>query len=211
MSPRGIPNKKTTRKRIPSGQTEVIKNTDQATPSGGNEIQMSDNTQPVSNVPSSVTNTPANATNTPAVATQQEPLTKPVRRKGRKKLAGRDKLKFPSIPGYELRVVNDIEEGARIKAMEELDWEVVRKGEIDNVTAGEAGVPSKLGSVVRIPVGGNMKGVLMKKRTEWYKDDKAEEQADIDATMRGLSQKEVKAKDADNVTGQYGGVTITNN
>jgi len=83
------------------------------------------------------------------------------------------KLNFEERPGYQRRVVNDVD--GRVAELEEYGYEVVRKpAEAGEQSAGDA---SKLGSVVRKPVGGGVEGVLMEIPKEWYEEDQAAKEA----------------------------------
>jgi hypothetical protein len=83
------------------------------------------------------------------------------------------KLQFQSREGYQRRVFNDVD--GRIAEFQGYGWEPVKvAAEASELSAGDA---SKLGSVVRKPVGGGVEGVLMEIPKEWFEEDQAAKEA----------------------------------
>ncbi|MCP4613027.1 MAG: hypothetical protein GY845_30405 [Planctomycetes bacterium] len=78
--------------------------------------------------------------------------------------------------GFVGRFVNDVP--GRIEQLEGEDWEVV-KGDVETADS-DIKVTSQLGSVVSRPVGGGMRGVLMRKKKEYHEEDQAEKKAVLD-------------------------------
>lgn len=79
----------------------------------------------------------------------------------------RNRLTFEERPGYQRRVVNDID--GRVAIFEEAGYELVKvPTRRADPLAAEA---SQVGSVVRKPVGGGVEGVLMEIPKEWYEED----------------------------------------
>lgn len=99
--------------------------------------------------------------------------------------------------GYTYRVVNDV--GDRIDTFKEAGYGVVTD---PNVTIGDRRVtnPSKEGSAVTTSVGGGVKGVLMRIKDEWYKEDQKAKQRTVD---------ELEAATNKNSSTDYGSVKIT--
>jgi hypothetical protein len=113
----------------------------------------------------------------------------------------RNVLDFPESAGYVRRVVNDVEDGMRVRQFIEDDWEidpdqtakVSSDGDLNYV--GEDGItvskPSQFGTAVSRHVGTDaqgksIKGVLLRKRKDWYDEDQMEKQAVEDAKMANL-------------------------
>lgn len=101
---------------------------------------------------------------------------------------------------YVYRVVNDVDEGDRINRFIEAGYEVVKS---KDVSVGEKRVeaPSVEGSIARISVGGGTKGVIMRIRKDWYEEDQAAKQREVDATEDSIT------KPTDRIGG-YGKTTI---
>ena len=103
-------------------------------------------------------------------------------RRNRTPLGLRNVLTAPVKPGFVGRWVND--KDGSIENFQEAGWEV----EIDSAKGGDEYVGnSRLpGSAVTKPVGKGVTAVLMYKRKEWYDEDMAEKQRQVDANERGL-------------------------
>lgn len=111
---------------------------------------------------------------------------KPSRAQGRPKripIGTRNVLTYPPIPGYVTRVVNDVED--RIQRFKEAGYEVVQREEV-GLGDPACGVSGSTGSEVSKPVGAGRRGVLMKIKEEYYKEDQAAKQAQVDAGEEGL-------------------------
>lgn len=102
--------------------------------------------------------------------------------------------------GYHYRIVNDTED--RVHQFKEAGYEVVGS---KDVKIGEKRVEqtSEEGSVARFSVGGGVKGVLMRQREDWYKEDQLAKQAYIDETERATLE------DARKSPGRYGKIEVT--
>lgn len=108
--------------------------------------------------------------------------TKAEARPRRKRLGQRNVLKYHEIPGYRLRFVNDVED--RVEQMKELGYEPVQSHELlHDPDASEA---SQIGSIVSKSARGGMKGVLMKIKEEWYEENQADKQAEVDEREKSL-------------------------
>lgn len=117
----------------------------------------------------------------------------------------RNVLTYPKTPGYVNRVFNydpEKDMGQRIKDAEEAGWEIVtsKQGEFGEESLNK---PHKLGSAVSRPVGGKKTGILMRKREDWYEEDMAVKQKEVDEKERALQE-------AAGVDGKYGKVKIGN-
>lgn len=89
-------------------------------------------------------------------------------------------------PGYVYRVVND--QGDRINTFMEAGYELV---EDKGVTVGDnrIGNPTAEGSVAQISVGGGTKAYLMRIREDWYKEDQAAKQEDVNRLEAATKEK----------------------
>jgi len=98
-------------------------------------------------------------------------------------------------PGFEYRIVNDDDD--RIMDLQERGYEIVNHA----VKVGDkrVGVPKKEGTPVQISVGGGKKAYLMRIKDDWYKEDQAAKQEqvdDLEATIKSDSN------------GDYGSIKI---
>ena len=100
-------------------------------------------------------------------------------------------------PGFTYRFVND--EGDRVQTMQERGYEVVTD---KTIKIGDARVatPSAEGSARVASVGGGVKAVLMRIKDEWYQEDQALKQAEIDEVEKSLKRT--------NLEGSYGQIEI---
>jgi len=103
----------------------------------------------------------------------------------------RNVLDFPESPGYVRRVVNDVEDGMRVRQFLEEDWEIDPDQNAKVDSDGDVNRPSQMGSAISRHVGTDaqgksIKGVLLRKRKDWYLEDQVEKQATEDAKMANL-------------------------
>lgn len=98
---------------------------------------------------------------------------------------------------YVYRVFNDTE--GRLQKAEIAGYEYVQDNEQLGDPVADGSTP--LGSVVTKPVGGGKNGVLMRIKREYYEEDQAEKQRNIDETEATLKKK----ADED---GHYGSLKI---
>lgn len=103
--------------------------------------------------------------------------------------------------GYEYRIVNDVRD--RVEIFKQNGWEVVPAADI---RVGDKRVedPSAVGSSSRVPVGliGEQAGhaVVMRIPTEWYKEDQAAKQAEINRLEQTMKEEALE--------GNYGKLEI---
>lgn len=90
-------------------------------------------------------------------------------------------------PRFEYRVVNDVDDGARIAEFQSAGWEIVTS---NDVQVGEKRVDKAVevreGTPAKVSVGQGQKAYLMRIKKEWYAEDQAAKQADIDEKERAL-------------------------
>lgn len=88
----------------------------------------------------------------------------------------RQVLTYPPIPGYRVRLVNDVDD--RIDRFKAAGYVPVESHEI--LGDPSCGSGSQEGSAVSKPVGAGRKGVLMKIKNELYQEDQAAKQREVD-------------------------------
>jgi hypothetical protein len=100
--------------------------------------------------------------------------------------------------GYTYRLVND--SGDRVQEFLDNGWEVVKK---DSVRVGDKrlGNSSATGSVATANVGQGMQAVVLRIKQEWYEDDQAAKQAQVNATE--------EATRSEALNGTYGKLEIS--
>lgn len=80
-------------------------------------------------------------------------------------------------PNYEYRIVNDVDDNISIR--EEQGWEVVTDAEV-KIGDKRVADPTDTGSPKTVSVGGGLTGYLMRIKKEWYQEDQAAKQAQVD-------------------------------
>lgn len=117
--------------------------------------------------------------------TKEDAIAKaPVGRVRRSPLTNKGKLSVSrKDPAFEYRYVND--EGDNVSDKIERGWEPVLKSE---TAIGDRRVdqPAAEGSYAQVTVGQGRKAVLMKIKKEWYEEDQAIKQGDIDSKERQM-------------------------
>lgn len=81
--------------------------------------------------------------------------------------------------GYTYRIVND--EDDRISRFQEAGWELCAEETVGAIGNKRVDNTSSLGTAAHFSVGKGTKAVVMRIPTEWYKEDQAAKQAEIDA------------------------------
>lgn len=123
----------------------------------------------------------------------------PERRVRRSPLQNRGKLGVANKdPNYEYRFVNDT--GDRVQEMMERGYEVVLKSETKVGDSRVDGASSE-GSLATISAGEGTKAILMKQRKEFYEEDQAIKQGEIDKLEQSTKQEALN--------GHYGKLEIT--
>jgi len=109
--------------------------------------------------------------------------------------------------GFNYRVVNTDDEKwqGRIENMMARGYTVCHEGEILGDSRGTEA--SQVGSVIGKPVGNGVRGVLMKIPKEFYEEDQAAKQAEVDHSEMGMVADELR-----NAEGMYGeGLKVSDN
>jgi len=101
-------------------------------------------------------------------------------------------------PGYVYRIVNDIDD--RIQTFQEMGYEIVTDKE---VSVGDKRVanPTQEGSPIQVSVGQGIQAYVMRQKEEWYKDDQAKKQEQVNELEASMKR---EAQDA----GFYGNLKI---
>lgn len=123
----------------------------------------------------------------------------PVGRTRRSPLTNKGKLSVGrKDPDFEYRFVND--EGDNVADKADRGWEPVLKSE---TVVGDRRVdlPTPEGTLATVTVGQGKKAVLMKIRKDWYEEDQAIKQGEVD--------KLEQATKAEALDGNYGKIEIT--
>ena len=133
-------------------------------------------------------------------ATPEQPESKPDTPKPRKRvpLGRRNILNYPKRPGYERRVVNDLDD--RVLTFQQAGWEPVKQEDLIDQDA-RIGA-SRMGLTARKPVGGGVHGVLMEIPEEWYKEDQQAKQGEIKRLEDDMR------RNRGGVDGAYGSIDI---
>ena len=113
---------------------------------------------------------------------------------------GRQKLSVPKIDGYVLRWIND--DGARLTQAQEADYQFVAQNEVghvgESVEDGNTDQGNRVSKVVgKTESGHPMRAYLMKIKREFYEEDQAEKQAQVDETDRAIREGSLEAKPDD--------------
>lgn len=109
-------------------------------------------------------------------------------------LAGRNRLNVKNKdPNFVYRYVNaNLENDPdRLERMKEAGYELVPRAEAGSLGDNRVDNPSPIGSEASIAVGQGTRAVLMRQRKEWFDEDQAAKQAEVDAieqTMRRESK-----------------------
>ena len=88
-------------------------------------------------------------------------------------------------PGFVYRFVNDT--GDRVSQFQEMGYEVVTDKTI-RIGDRRVAVASAEGSPRTAKVGGGVSAVLMKIKDEWYNEDQAAKQAEVDEIEKSIKQ-----------------------
>lgn len=105
-------------------------------------------------------------------------------------------------PNYAYRWVNDTDQGMRIEKFKQGGWEVVQKDTEIKVGDRVVDQGSVVGSSVTRYVGQKTTAVLMRIPLEWFEEDQAAKQAELDAIDEAM-RAEASAP------GNYGSLTVT--
>lgn len=132
----------------------------------------------------------------------KEPIAKaPSGRPERAPVGSRNRLKVHNPdPNYVYRWVNDSDgTGDRIDEFKAAGYEVVPKGTHKLDPRVQQG--TEPGSAENMAVGGGIKAVLMRQRKDWYDEDQAKKQRNVDTQEQAIRNP--------TVDGKYGKIEVT--
>ena len=89
-------------------------------------------------------------------------------------------------PGYIYRIVNDVDD--RVALLQEQGYEICTKESVGAIGDKRVDNASSLGSVLHVPVGLGVRAVVMRQKDEYYKEDQAIKQAQIDEVERTMTK-----------------------
>lgn len=95
-------------------------------------------------------------------------------------------------PNYHYRIVNSVDD--RVEQFLEQGYEIDPQSQVGDK---QVDVPSPLGSAKQISVGGGTRAVVMRIPKEYFKEDQAAKQAEVDAledSMRGDAKRYVRGQ-----------------
>lgn len=120
--------------------------------------------------------------------TRQAIVKSPAARPRRNRINVRNRLTVANKePGYMYRVVNDVED--RVEILKEIGYEIVNAGDV-KVGEARVDVGSNVGSAASMSVGNGVRGVVMRIREDWYNEDQANKQADIEQTESAMKKQD---------------------
>lgn len=98
-------------------------------------------------------------------------------------------------PGYHYRIVNDT--GDRVQSFMEAGYEMV---EAKNVVIGDKRINNSApeGSKAQVSVGGGQKAFLMRIKQEWYDEDQATKQQEVNQLEQSMLQKALSQNELKN-------------
>ncbi len=113
-------------------------------------------------------------------------------------VGARKRLSVPNQePGYVYRIVNDLDD--RVQQLLDNGYEIVPNAKVGDK---RVDLPSALGSASTVSVGQGIKGVVMRQRQEFYTEDQATKQLEVDKLEGTMKSDARKAAD-------YGNLNIT--
>jgi hypothetical protein len=95
--------------------------------------------------------------------------------------------------GYVYRVVNDIDD--RVSQLQEQGYELVEKAALGAVGDKRVDNTTSIGSIAHFSVGQGMKAVVMRQKLDYYNEDRAIKEQQIDEIDAAMQQEARKAGD----------------
>ncbi len=96
-------------------------------------------------------------------------------------------------PGFTYRIVNDVDD--RVSQMQEQGYELCEKAQLGAIGDKRVDNTASIGSIAHFSVGQGTKAVVMRIRDDWYKDDQAVKQQEVDAIEAAMKQEAREAGD----------------
>ena len=95
--------------------------------------------------------------------------------------------------GYVYRIVNDVDD--RVSRLQESGYELCDKETIGAIGDKRVDNSTSIGSVAHFSVGQGLKAVVMRQRADWYQEDQATKQQQVDEIEAAMKQEARKAGD----------------
>ena len=95
--------------------------------------------------------------------------------------------------GYVYRVVNDIDD--RVSQLQEQGYELVDKASLGAIGDKRVDNTASIGSIAHFSVGQGMKAVVMRQKLDYYNEDKAIKEQQVDEIDAAMQQEARKAGD----------------
>jgi len=102
-------------------------------------------------------------------------------------------------PGYVYRIVNDLDD--RIQTFQEMGYEIVNDSSV-SVGDKRVAAATQEGSPIKVSVGQGIQGYVMRQRQDWYDEDQAKKQEQINELEQSIKLGAEKE-------GFYGKVNLT--
>ena len=96
-------------------------------------------------------------------------------------------------PGYVYRIVNDVDD--RVHLMQEQGYELCSKEHVGAIGDKRVDNTASIGSTAHFSVGQGTKAVVMRIKDEWFKEDQAVKQQQVDEMEASMNQEARKAGD----------------
>lgn len=96
-------------------------------------------------------------------------------------------------PGYQYRIVNDVDD--RVSQMQEQGYELCEKAALGAIGDKRVDNTASIGSIAHFSVGQGTKAIVMRIRDEWFKEDQAVKQQEVDAMEAAMKQEAREAGD----------------
>jgi hypothetical protein len=105
----------------------------------------------------------------------------------RSPLSGRNRLSIKNKePGYVYRIVNDVDD--RVTLLQEQGYEICTKESVGMIGDKRVDNASSVGSSSVLSVGQGTKAIVMRQKEEYYKEDQALKQTQIDELERTMGK-----------------------
>lgn len=109
-------------------------------------------------------------------------------------LSARNRLSIKNKEdGYVYRIVNDVDD--RVSRLTEQGYELCDKAAVGAIGDKRVDNTASIGSVAHFSVGQGMKAVVMRIKDEWYKEDQATKQQEVDEIEATMKQEARNAGD----------------
>ncbi len=119
------------------------------------------------------------------MARQSTNSTEASARPRRTPISSRNRLEVKNKePGYVYRIVNDVDD--RISLLQEQGYEIVPDAKVGIAGNRRVDSATALGSSSHVSVGQGTKAIVMRQREEYFREDQATKQAQVDETEQAI-------------------------